>query len=263
MAGLILDENKAAGITGSKYLEGVSNVDPGTLIESGFLLPYVTDKKTSWLDYRCALSVELDPGVVLHKILPQSQQDVDTLASGVFDPPPKLVRVTQVVPTGGIVNQNVVKLAQGTPFDELVAQANTTSAGKYTDTVQRMATSRYWFCLKGWAIRAGYRIPIPGLTTVCGVPAIPDNPQKVLSDSEIIANYSGVPIYFSQWELWYFINVPPKQAQTPPPNLAEHITADVTLPKGMQAPLTQPDPQAVEAATTPPKINPQPALRQQ
>jgi hypothetical protein len=242
--GIFKDPNVEAGVTSSNYLEGVNNVDSGNAIEKGFLLPYMMNPAATWLEYRCALSIELDPGIVLHKILPQSLQPIDTLASGTFDPQGQVPIVN-----GGIEQVN---FNRSQPFEKNVNQANTVGAGKYTDGVQRMATSEYRFRLRGWAVRAGYKIPIPGLKLVCGVPAIPDK-QVVLSDSEVIANYSGVPIFFSQWDLWYFIAVPPKTAQLPPPNLAEHIRADAKLPPGMQVPISAPDSLSVKSGGTAPK----------
>jgi hypothetical protein len=237
------DENVTDGVTASNFLSGVNNVDNGALIEKNFLLPYMLNPAVTWLDYRCALSIELDPGIVLHEILPQAPQPIDTLASGTFDPQ------EQVLIEGQLAQVN---FNRSQPFEKNVNQANTVGAGKYTDGVQRMATSEYRFRLRGWAVRAGYKIPIPGLKLVCGVPAIPDK-QVVLSDSEVIANYSGVPIFFSQWDLWYFIAVPPKTAQLPPPNLAEHIRADAKLPPGMQVPISAPDSLSVKSGGTAPK----------
>lgn len=267
-SGLLLDENVAAGLpTTKKFLEGVSNIDPALPIEKGFLLPYVIDAGASWLDCRCTVMIELDPGIAVHKILPQSPSSIDTLASAVMTKTGRIPVIAQgasLSPGGTVTPISVADFAAPGTWQTAVGQANTISAGKYQDFVQRMATSKYRFCLKGWAIRAGHRIPIPGLVSWAGVTAIPDWPQRVLSDSEIVANYSGVPIFFAQWELWYIVNVPPTALQTPPPNVAEHITADATLPTGMQVPVSPLDSLAVQAApTSPTQTTNQKFLRQQ
>lgn len=246
---LFIDQNVTDKVTSSQFLSGVNNIDPGNVIEQGFLLPYVFDPTASWMDWRCGFEIELDPGVVVHKILPQSQQAIDTLASQGF--------VVENIPTvqAGTPTSPPLKQAgfgNGQPFAATVAQANTVSAGDFADIAQRMSTSIYTFLMRGWAIRAGYKIPVPGLKYVCGVPAVPIKPQWV-NDSEIVANYSGVPIYFAQWKLAYTVTVPPKKAQTPPPNIAEHITATQTLPSGMQAPYSQPDSLALQSGYQPPQ----------
>ncbi len=78
---------------------------------------------------------------------------------------------------------------------------------------------------------------------VAGVPAYPDEIQWCRGNV-VIGNYSGVPIFFNQWELWYFVTIPPRVQQVPPPNLAQHIRADAQLPTGMQAPFSLQDQQA-------------------
>jgi hypothetical protein len=256
---LFQNENTAQGVTSSNFQAGVNNLDQNQVAESGLLLPYVIDPRVSWLEYSCRIEYELDPGIVLHKILPQTAQPIDTLASGTFDGTSGKQVITGLIPvvatqggvTKGITNVAVTGFAKQQPIDTSTVGANGVSAGKFTDFVQRMATSRYRFALKGHALRFGYKIPIPGLVTVCGVPAIPDWPQRVISDSEVTGNFSGVPLFFAQWELWYFINVPPKSTQLPPPNIAEHIRADAELPSGMQVPYSQPDSNSKQSGSPP------------
>ena len=242
---LMIDENVAAGVTTSNFLEGVNNLDPGTIIEDTAKLGYVVDPATTWLNYFCTIIEDLDPGVVIHKILPQQQTPIDTLASGLFDAatPPAIQGALKQAGLGG-----------STLYQKLTdVQANLTSQGKFTDIVQRMATSTYKFCLFGYAWRIAYRIPIPGIVTVGGVPAIPIYPQRVKRDSAIVGNYQGSPLYYSLWELWYQVAVPPKQTQLPPPNVAEHIAASDALPSGIQLPFSGPDSLAVPAGAPPPQ----------
>jgi hypothetical protein len=213
----IQDANTTAGIPPNNAFQfGVTDVDDGSVNEKGLTLPYVVNPRYSFLEYQMWIECYLDAGMVLHKQLPQVPQAIDTLAvAGAFD-----------------VN-----------LDNNVNGVNLTSVGKFTDTVQRMATSEYQFVLKGFALRVGYQIPVPGLKTVAGVPAIPGKLQWSLGN-RVVGNYSGVPLFFNQWELWYFVAIPPKKPQLPPPNLGEHIRADAQLPTGMQVPWSQPDQQS-------------------
>ncbi len=222
------DENKVQGITPSgptaPFQAGINNVDNGTVVEQGITLPWVVDKAASWLAYNCWIELYLDAGMALHKPLPQSRMAVDTLATGFID---------------------------DADLDTNILGVNTKSSGGWTDVIQRMATSTYRFCLVGNAIRAGYQPNIPGIKTIAGVPAIPAELQRV-EGPRIIANWSGVPIWAAKWELWYFVKLPPKQAQVPPPNLGEHIRGDVELPdgNGIHVPVTQPNGDSVPAAPT-------------
>ena len=214
-------ENAAQNVTGKAQV-GVNDVDANVVLERAVQTPWTLNSKFSWLDYRCWIEVHLDPGMALHKPLPQASSRgnlVDSLASGFIDDP---------------------------AFDGNIKGVNTTSVGTWTDMAQRMATSEYRFVLKGYAMRAGYQIPVPGLKTVAGVPAIPDNPQWS-SGNILVANMSGIPLWTCRWELWYFVVSPPQKQQLPPPNIADHIAADVVLPKTVQVPWSQPDANAVAA----------------
>lgn len=215
--GIFVDENVLVGLSpNADFQVGISDTDPGTVLETDFLLPWVSDPATSWMDYQNELQCYLDAGLVLHKSLPQRVQTVDTLASSFLT---------------------------DSGMDTNVKGMNLVSHGQFTDSVQRMATSTYRFVLKGFGKRAGYPIPVPGLKSVAGVPAYPDELQWSRGNV-VIGNFSGIPIFFNQWELWYFVTIPPKTQQVPPPNLAQHIRADAKLPKGMQAPFSLQDQQA-------------------
>lgn len=217
------DENVAQGVVGganAPFQVGISNVDSGTQVEKGITIPWTVDQSVSWLDYNCWIEIRLDSGMVLHKILPQSQYPPDQL---------------------GQLDFNDVNLYTNTKG------VNLKSAGTYKDFIQRMATSDYRFGLHGHAVRAGYQPPIPKIVTIAGLPATPDAIQNVRGP-RIIANMSGIPIWAAQWELWYMVALPPKQDQVPPTNLALHIRGDQQLPQDIQVPFSVPDYNAVPAA---------------
>lgn len=221
---LFLDENTAAGLTPglNGAQSGVNNADPGTQHpENNIGFPWMMDKASSWMAYRCWVECELDAGMALHKPLPQQSQPVDTLAS-----------IFTTDPTA----------------DTNTSGANFKSKGAYTDVVQRMATSTYIFRLRGMALRIGYRIPIPGLKSVAGVIPVPAAKQMV-RDSEVVGNFSGVPLFYSEWDLWYYVTSPPKSENVPPPNMAAHIRGDAELPAddGIAVPISRPDFNAVAA----------------
>lgn len=217
------NENLAAGLPQrSTYQVGVSDVDDGTRMEQGITLPWPSESKASYVYYDCWIECELDSGIVVHRQLPQYSTAADSLG------------VADMFNTGleTITKQGV----------------NTISAGRFTDTTQRMAHSIYRFCLRGIALRIGYQVPIPKLLTVGGVTAIPDDEIKQKAYNKIVGNYSGVPMWKAEWSQWYTVAAPPITQQLPPPNLAEHIRASDTLPAALQAPWSEPDDDAVPSA---------------
>ena len=227
---LIKNENSAQGVSrGANFSAGVSNVDGlGIAPEMGFLIPFATDPQATWVYYECVLSVHLDSGIVVHNVLPQVDNEPDTLASCNMD-----------VPTIDSLKDLGVNLA---------------SLDQYTDVSQRMAHSRYWFNLRGQSIRIGLQTPIPAAVKLSdGTKLIPhdENPQN--GWNRIAGNWSGFPIYHAYWSLWYTTTKQPKVKIAPvAPNLAAHIGDVKTLPDGMQSPLSQPDDEAVQQALNSP-----------
>jgi hypothetical protein len=219
MAGITQTENLAQGINSQSFQAGINDVDSGSSPERGLLLPWVINPAISWLNHQCWIESELDAGAAIHRVLPQSTQIYDSLGGNDINSP---------------------------NFATFKSGVNLLSKGSFTDISQRMANSRYRFCLKGWAIRAGYLIPIPKMVSVAGVPAIPDDstPQRVIGPRLVTNNY-GIPIYYAAWALWYTVIAPPKTAMVPPANLAEHITATESVPAGIQVPISQPDQNAM------------------
>ncbi len=209
-----LNQNKAVGLpANSRFQAGVSDIDNGRLIELGVKLPWTVDPATSWLAYSCWIEVLLDAGLARHKPLPQAATVPDTLASyEVYDP----------------------------SADKKVGNVNLVWQGQGEDVIQRMSTSTYTFILKGMAQRAGYQIPVPGLVTIAGVKAYPAEKQWSLGN-RLVGNFGGIPVFENAWELWYYVALPPKDAQVPPPNLAQHMRGDVQLPPGVRPPWSPTD----------------------
>ncbi len=202
---------------------GIADVDnPRDQPEAGLKLPWFFDPQVSWLAYEISLDVDLDAGMALHKPLPQSASGVvDTLASSIVEP---------LDPKADAANFG----------------PNLVSATVYADILQKMATSTYLFFLRGRAIRAGYRIPCPGLRYVAGVPATPA--ERQFYTCFVSGNFCGVPVFVAHWDLWYYVKVPPKAAQDPPPNMALHIRADQELTRTQNVPVSPADGNAIPNA---------------
>lgn len=182
--------------------------------EVGVLLPGAPAPQLSWLDYQCWVVSDLDPGLILQKGLPTADEVADSLAS-----------------------------VNGLRDFSATISAPLYSNSTQDDFTQRMATSTYRFGLYGYAIRAAYLIPIPGLVSYGGVTLVPDRPQRV-KGPVTVGDASGIPIFFASWELWYHCPEPPKQkgSQFAPPNLATRIPGIPNAPTGIQGPISLPVP---------------------
>jgi hypothetical protein len=248
---LFAPENTTQNVRGTNLGAGISDSDNGPLIEQSLTTPWVINPVVSWLDYRCWIEVHLDAGIVLHKILPQAAQDVDTLAIALADPTSPTIKPNPpaIQPASlGTVDLDQFKGSQN-PQDP--GAINLKSVGTYKDFTQRMATSTYRFVLRGYGLRAGYQVPVPGLISVAGIPAIPDGKQWSLGNP-LVGAYGAVPVFYNEWELWYLVSVPPRYQQKPPPNLAQHVTADQQLPNGIQVPYSQTDQNSTPGPVEPP-----------
>lgn len=193
------------------------NVDDNTEIEKGVELPWTSGPIGSWIYFDCTVGVVLDSGIVVHNRLPQVDKTADSLSSVFLD---------------------------NTQFDKVTdLGVNLKCQDQYTDIVQRMGHSRYWFRIWGRALRVGYRVPIPGIKTIGGVAAIPydKNPQWAYNRIAPGANYGGVILWMAEWSLWYTTAVPPGNNTIPEADPVAHITGAAKPPVGIQAPFSEAD----------------------
>lgn len=202
-------------------------------VEQELSIPWLFDPALSYLYYDCVVETMLDSGIVVHNRLPQQDRYVDTLSSVDFD------------------NINLNELQSD--------GVNLKSQDQYKDIVQRMGHSRYWFRLSGQAIRAGYKIPIPSIKTIGGVPAIPydRNPQWAYCKPVPGGNFGGVILWHAQWLLWYTTAVPPVNNNLPANDPSSFIRGTTKPPTdGIQAPYSASDDNAKSFTLSTPGIAP-------
>jgi len=197
-------------------VQGYSTTQPETKTP----LPWGIDPGSSYLDYRCWTETELDPGLCLHKPLPQSNPQPDTL--GLIDCQADNLDKFTPPPSGGV---------------------NLASRSLAVDVIQRMATSTYRFVLRGHALRVGWQIPIPSLVAVGEITPVPVWPQR--ATNVIVGNFCGIPIFHAVWELHYIVQQTPSsgsQAGVPVPyNPYLQMRPDQQLPDTIQAPVSMKD----------------------
>ena len=212
------DTNKSYGLPSEdKFQFGVSDCDQNSVLEQNIGIPWSSDPAASYMYYECTVGVMLDSGIVVHNRLPQVNNLPDSLSSVSLDSA-DLATIT----TAGV---------------------NLKCQDQYQDIVQRMGHARYWFRLWGQALRAGYKVPIPGIKFIGGVPAIPydRNPQWGVNRIFRGGNYGGVILWHANWSLWYTTAVPPTSQAIPTSNPFAHISGDVRPPEFMQAAFSRPD----------------------
>jgi len=200
--------------------EGV-DPDSGESPEADIRLPGLPSPEASWLNYQLEFITELDPGIALHKALPQHNDKVDTLGS-----------VDMFSPNFGSDTKHSV---------------NTVSLSTGEDILQRMATSTYRVCLRGYGVRVGYKVPVPSLIQFGGATVSPAK-QRV-TGPQVAANYSGIPVYVTAWILWYDVPLPPRRQQVAPPNMAQHIGDVASPPISIAVPVTIPENKAIDKAS--------------
>lgn len=212
------DENVASGLPKDSATQvGISDTDNNENIEKGVGLPWPSNPGASYLYYDCTIGTMLDSGMVVHNRLPQVNGAIDTLASTSLD-----AVDLQTMKTMGV---------------------NLKCNDQYQDIIQRMGHSRYWFRIWGQALRAGFRVPIPGIKYIGGVPAVPYdmNPQWAFNRIFPGGNYGGIVLWHAAWSLWYTTLVPPTSNTVPAADAGGHITGDTPLPDAIQVPYSLAD----------------------
>lgn len=211
----------------------LNDQDTNRPLESGIVLPFANDPIGSYLYYDCIIGVALDSGIVVHNRLPQVDRTPDTLGAISYDDPN--------------LNQEISNGVSLKCLDQ------------YTDIMQRMGHSRYWFRMWGQAIRVGYKVPIPRLITIAGVTAIPydKNPQWAYNRIIPGSNFGGVFLWHGVWSQWYTTSTPPINNTIPVADPSALVTAtnfplgNPELPNGIQVPLSTSDDNATQPPPAP------------
>jgi hypothetical protein len=167
----------------------------------------IPDPSFSWLQWQNQILVDVDPGIVRHKPLPRkllskpkkvpipSSDITESSSPGTTGKPAPILAALQKLAGGAFGNAQGKQLAQSTEPVTVKAKVQT------KDIVQQVATPTYTIRMIGWAMRVGYRIPIPSLVTFGGAPVIP-SAQTI--GQEVIDTFNGVPIYGAEWVLDYW-----------------------------------------------------------
>jgi hypothetical protein len=176
-------------------------------------------KENSWIHYRQYVEISADTGRVVCETLPDAPLPVSA-GSAEWDPFAGLPETTgQGVfpPLGGALAAGGALAGVGGFLPATSQSSAGQSAGGRTSVHQRTRPTLY-LTLFGEAIRAGYPIPVPALTSVNG--ARPVLIGKPTFAQGVVANLD-VPIYAARWSLEYVFTDDggkPTQVIPAPPN---------------------------------------------
>lgn len=174
----------AGGVSNLRAVGGADN----------FITPY-PDPDASWIDFQMKLRIEPDDMVVEMKPLPLSP--VGAVQQGpnqvnLFTPAPA------AAPAGGQIINNIAP--PQLPY----------SGGQNITSPQQRCSPSITVWLSGQAIRAGYPIDAPQLTTIGGVTATQaDIEGRSFFETWILRESFGVPIVAAAWRRRYILSQTP------------------------------------------------------
>jgi hypothetical protein len=162
------------------------------------------EPEKSWLKYRIKLMIDRTDSSIRLKTLPEKPYSpggmgsvpskLSTTGSGGTGARTEGLKPRKLVDVPGASNKG-----NGDLINDTVAAA---------DEIQQRATPSYRAVITGMAVRAGYHVPIPKIDKIGGVKT-DESDQR--TDEEIVANWSGIPIYCRRWVLTYDLAEPPAQ----------------------------------------------------
>lgn len=197
-------------------------------------------KETAWLLFRNHVRIETNPGTVRSRPLPSKELKAPELKSvleveigpprtlpsaGKPEPPSDLKTLEEFEKLDADANSGFAVLGGSVP------ETSTSSSSTTPDDackVQRRAIPVHTIVMYGWALRAGYDIPVPQLTAVDDGAGGTLTPVRATDDDEggfssgIVWN-AGVPIWGARWELKWYVEKNPKTAVVAPRNPMEEL----------------------------------------
>jgi hypothetical protein len=202
--------SKFVQMGGGQLIPGIAGKSVGGVIassgaDSGLaaLFPPVTPNN-SWMDFQPWLSVETESGLVIGSTLPPTPLSQGA-NSGAWQP------LVQGLPGGSALESTFFPQAAdvglGQPGSQNQGSGNSLQATFDNPTfVQQRTQPIVYVTLHGYAVRAGFQIPIPQLLTVGGLTATPcgraDRGEGF--EQTAIGNVT-VPLYVAKWKLRYVL----------------------------------------------------------
>lgn len=172
-----------------------------------------TDK--TWLLYRIKLIIEAKPSTSRLKSLPKDEPKTNGMGE---TPIPTLSSSRTASDRGFDYTLQAIAGAKDVTSGKLINEALQTP-----DVIQQRAAPSYRAILTGFAMRGGLGIPLPKLVTVGGIKPVPS--KQWSTGDTLIANFSGVAIYYKGFRLEYDLPEAPDNAKVEVPPNAELMLA--------------------------------------
>lgn len=205
--------------------------------------------ESSWLAYQMHVAIECDDGTIEHKPL-DDDPNADNHPERV--PTPTWARLQTVAAQDlqakgqtlkDVKPDNAGALAQVAASQSMLSAIAGQSLSVPGDTKALLSSTAGWtppyrgriasvqqgvpslyVTLYGKAMRAGYPITCPVLTSLAGVPAIPANRAGVEHfTTGVVYNAGGVPVVAATWRQRYLFQDMPERDILPPPSPSEGV----------------------------------------
>lgn len=189
-------------------LRGGPSIIPPSAVRAVFPAPTPAD---SWLDYKCAIRIEDEHGVIVGTTLPE-QPLANSTKPGGFD-------VAKGKLPAGQEASTFPDAADVGPVD-----APNNAAARGGQFVQQRVAPKLFVFIEGEAARHGYEVPCPSLESIGGLPAVPCHRAdrgEGFWFGEAGACAAGYPIHAARWKLRYTFDSTasgPRGALKAPPN---------------------------------------------
>lgn len=173
-------------------------------------------KKHSWIEYVNRIGTRVLSGVVKHKPIPDVVTDIEQQA--------RAGALANLMNKGAVSTEGLVQaigIIANLQFDQLAAALDNKTEGvtprgprDQGDSFEQARNPDMEIVMAGYAVRAGFHIPIPELISISGNVAIPVDQR---TNHFTVGNFGGVPLYYASWELVYDMKdlPPPKEIAYP------------------------------------------------
>jgi hypothetical protein len=182
-----------------------SKKDDGKPLEAGPKIRNLT-KESSWVTYRPGIRQRTRTNVVRHKPLPKPPLNAPPIGNG--GGLPSLPISGGVV--GGLQATGKYSGPPATDAGPALAQGaldtGDTTTGYPADVFQRAAAPTRTIVFSGFATRIGYRIPVPKLVSVGGLPAVELERDVIETEPTAVG---AVLIFGLVWSITYAIGQAP------------------------------------------------------
>ncbi len=155
------------------------------------------DPENSWTEYQIEVVEEEYSNVVRHKPSPAIDR---TLSTG--DPFGNPSKGPRPLPDGVLGPVPIGQKASAADDAVGAIGAPSKNGPNPPDYFQRAATPTRRIALQGFAVRVGYRVPVPRIVSVGGIAAVEEYRWAA---EKVISSIGDIPVFRTAWQIWYML----------------------------------------------------------